>query len=135
MVVDTLFLLLKNLEYSYMEFIKCIWDSDNIAHVTLFVKDYPEYGIDLDDVKPMIHEIREKSAGMIIKADLAGAGIVRIERFRLIMKIVTEVIEYTRDDNILRQVQFVNTGFVFRMLYQPISFAIPKYFRDIIVFL
>jgi hypothetical protein len=44
-------------------------------------------------------------------------------------------VEYTRDDNLLRQIQFVNTGFVFRMLYQPVSLAIPKYFRDMVVFL
>lgn len=118
-----------------MKFINCIWDSDNVAHVTLVVKDYPAEGVPLDDLKPMIHEIREKSPGMIIKADLAGAGIVSIDRFKLIVKIVREVVDYTRDDNILKQIQFVNTGFIFRALYGPISFAIPKYFRDIVVFL
>lgn len=114
---------------------KCIWDSDNVAHVTLVVRDYPEEGVTLEELKPMIQEIREKSTGMIIKADLAGAGIVSIDRFRLIVKIVREVVEYTRDDNLLRQIQFVNTGFIFRTLYGPISLAIPKYFRDIVVFL
>ena len=114
---------------------KCIWDSDGVAYVTLVVRDYPEDGVTLDDIKPMIQEIREKSSGMIIKADLADAGIVSIDRFRLIMKIVKEVVEYTRDDDILRQIQFVNTGFIFRTLYGPISLAIPKYFRDMVVFL
>lgn len=118
-----------------MDFMKCIWDSDQVAHVTLVVRDYPEEGVTLDDLKPMIQEIREKSTGMIIKADLAGAGIISIDRFRLIVRIVKEVVEYTRDDNILRQIQFVNTGFIFRTLYGPISLAIPKYFRDIVVFL
>jgi hypothetical protein len=118
-----------------MDFIKYEWDGDNVAHVTLFVKDYPAEGVVLDDLKPMIHEIREKSSGMIIKADLAGAGIVSIDRFKLIVKIVREVVEYTREDNILRRIEFLNTGFVFRMLYQPISLAIPRYFRDMVVFL
>lgn len=118
-----------------MDFIKYVWDSDNIAHVTLIVKEYPDEGVALDDLKPMIHEIREKSSGMIIKADLAGAGIVSIDRFKLIVKIVREVVDYTHEDNILKQIQFVNTGFIFRALYGPISFAIPKYFRDIVVFL
>lgn len=118
-----------------MEFIKYVWDSDQVAHVTLIVKDYPVEGVSLDDLKPMIHEIREKSTGMIIKADLIGAGIVSIERFKLIVKIVKEVVEYTREDNLLKQIQFVNTGFLFRTLYGPISFAIPKYFRDNVVFL
>lgn len=118
-----------------MDFMKCIWDSDNVAHVTLIVRDYPEHGVTLDELKPMIEEIREKSTGMIIKADLAGAPLVNIDRFRLIVKIVREVVDYTRDDDLLRQIQFVNTGFVFRALYGPISYAIPKYFRDLVVFL
>ena len=118
-----------------MDFMKCIWDSDNVAHVTLMVKDYPDGGVGLEDLKPIIQEIREKSTGMIIKADLAGAGLVSIDRFRLIVKICREVVDYTRDDNLLRQIQFLNTGFVFRTLYGPISLAIPKYFRDIVVFL
>ena len=114
---------------------KCIWDSDGVAHVTLVVKDYPEEGVTLDVIKPMIEEIREKSTGMIIKADLIHTPFVSLDRFRLIVKIVKEVVEYTRDDNILRQIQFINTGFIFRALYGPISFAIPKCFRDIVVFL
>jgi hypothetical protein len=118
-----------------MDFMKCIWDSDQVAHVTLVVKDYPEEGVTLDELKPMIQEIREKSTGMIIKADLAGAGVVSIDRFRLIVRIVKEVVDYTRDDNLLRQIHFVNTGFIFRTLYGPISLAIPKYFRDMVVFL
>jgi len=114
---------------------KCIWDSDQVAHVTLVVRDYPAEGVTLDVIKPMIQEIRDNAKEMIIKADLAGSGIVNIERFRLIVKIVREVVDYTRDDNLLRQIQFVNTGFIFRALYRPISLAIPKYFRDMVVFL
>ena len=118
-----------------MDFMKCIWDSDQVAHVTLVVRDYPVHGVTLDAIKPMIQEIREKSSGMIIKADLTSSGIVNIDRFRMIVGIVREVVDYTREDNLLRQIQFVNTGFVFRMLYQPVSLAIPKYFRDMVVFL
>jgi hypothetical protein len=118
-----------------MDFMKCLWDNDDVAHVTLFVKDYPAEGVTLEDLKPMIQDIRDNAKEMIIKADLVGAGIVNIDRFRLIVKIVREVVDYTRDDNLLRQIQFVNTGFVFRMLYQPVSLAIPKYFRDMVVFL
>lgn len=114
---------------------KCTWDTDAVAHVTLFVKDYPNDGVSLDELKPFIDKIRERSTGMIIKADLAGASIVNIDRFRLIVAIVREVVEYTRDDNILRQIQFISAGFLFRTLYRPISVAIPKYFRDIVVFL
>lgn len=118
-----------------MDFMKYIWDSNGVAYVTLMVKDYPADGVTLDELKPIIEEIREKSSGMIIKADLAGAGLVTIERFRVIVKIVKEVVDYTREDNLLKQIQFLNTGFVFRTLYKPLSLAIPKYFRDIVVFL
>lgn len=105
------------------------------AHVTLVVKDYPEQGVSLEALKPIIQEIRENASDMIICADLAGAGIVNIDRFRMIVGIVREVVEYTREDNLLRRIEFVNTGFVFRTLYKPISLAIPKYFRDMVVFL
>ena len=118
-----------------MDFIKCIWDDEYIAHVTLIVRDYPVEGATLEDLNPLIQEIRERSNGMIIKADLAGAGIVNIDRFRMIVGIVREVVEYTREDNLLMRIEFLNTGIVFRMLYQPISLAIPKYFRDMVVFL
>jgi hypothetical protein len=113
---------------------KCEW-KEAVAHVTLVVKDYPAEGVTLDVLKPIIQDIRENAIDMIIKADLAGAGIVNIDRFRMIVGIVREVVEYTREDNLLRRIEFLNTGFVFRMLYKPISLAIPKYFRDMVVFL
>jgi hypothetical protein len=118
-----------------MDFIKCIWDSDYAAHVTLKVKDYPEEGVTLEELKPLIYEIREKSNSMIIIADLAGVPLISIDRFRMIVKIVKEVVDYTKEDGLLRQIQFVNTGFIFRALYNPLSIAIPKDFRDIVVFL
>jgi len=117
-----------------MDFMKCEWKYTE-AHVTLVVKDYPEEGVTLEELKPIIQDIRDNAKDMIIKADLAGAGIVNIDRFRMIVGIVREVVEYTREDNLLRRIEFLNTGIVFRMLYQPISLAIPKYFRDMVVFL
>lgn len=118
-----------------MDFMKCIWDSDQVAYVTLVVRDYPAEGVTLDAIKPMIQEIREKSSGMIIKADLTGVPFVSIDRLRLVVKMVKEVVEYTREDKLLRQIQFINTGFIFRTLYGPVSLTIPKCFRDIVVFL
>lgn len=117
-----------------MDFMKCEW-KETEAHVTLVVKDYPDEGVTLEDLKPIIQDIRDNANDMIIKADLAGAGIVKIDRFRMIVSIVREVVDYTREDNLLRRIEFLNTGIVFRMLYQPISLAIPKYFRDMVVFL
>lgn len=117
-----------------MDFMKCEWVDDSVK-VTLVVKDYPARGVSLDEFKDIIQKIREQSSSMIIVADLKGAGIVGIERFKSIVKIVTEVVEYTKDDDILREIQFVGTGVIFRALYGPISLAIPKYFRDMVVFL
>jgi hypothetical protein len=72
---------------------------------------------------------------MIIRADLSGVGLVGIERFKMIVSLCQEVIEYTKNDNILRKIEIKGAGFIFRTLYKPISLAVPKYFRDMIVFL
>jgi hypothetical protein len=112
---------------------KCEWS--DACLVTLKVRDYPENGVDLEDLKPLIHEIRTKAKDMIIRADLSGVGLVGIERFKMIVSLCQEVIEYTKNDNILRKIEIEGAGFIFRTLYKPISLAVPKYFRDMIVFL
>ena len=83
----------------------------------------------------MIQEIRKKADSMTIKVDLHGAGLVGGARIRAIIKLCVDVTEYTREDDILRQIHVTGAGFLFRMIYAPISVAIPKYFRDMIVFL
>lgn len=122
-------------EVSLLSFLHVDWAETGTAYVTLTVKDYPQEGVMLEELVPVIQTIRAKSLDMIIRADLTGAGIVSIDRFKSIVKIVSEVVEYTKEDNLLRQIQFAGTGLVFRMLYGPISLAIPKYFRDMVVFL
>ena len=122
-------------EVSLLPFLHVDWAETGTAYVTLTVKDYPQEGVMLEELVPVIQTIRAKSLDMIIRADLTGAGIVSIDRFKSIVKIVSEVVDYTKEDNLLRQIQFAGTGLVFRMLYGPISLAIPKYFRDMVVFL
>ena len=122
-------------EFSLLSFLHVDWAETGTAYVTLTVKDYPQEGVMLEELVPVIQTIRAKSLDMIIRADLTGAGIVSIDRFKSIVKIVSEVVDYTKEDNLLRQIQFAGTGLVFRMLYGPISLAIPKYFRDMVVFL
>ena len=117
-----------------LRFMHVDWIEDGTAYVTLTVRDYPLEGVTLDKLVPMIEMIRAESKDMIIRADLEGTGIISIDRFKSIVKIVSEVVEYTKDDNLLRQIQFVGTGFFFRMLYKPFSLAIPKYFREMVVF-
>jgi hypothetical protein len=116
-----------------MDFMKCEWSECCI--VTLKVRDYPDEGISLEDIKPLIHEIRSKAKDMIIRADLTGMGLIGIERFKMIVSICQEVVEYTKEDNILRKIEIQGAGFIFRTLYGPISLAIPKYFREMIQFI
>lgn len=114
---------------------KCIWDDETRhVYVRLIVKDYPTEGVTLEDLKPIIQEIRAKSDSMAIKVDLYGAGLIGVERIRAIIKLCVDVTEYTREDDILREIQVAGAGFLFKMIYAPISIAIPKYFRDMIVF-
>lgn len=116
-----------------MDFMTCEWSESCL--VTLKVRDYPEEGVTLEDLKPIIQEIRSKAKDMIIRADLSGVGLVGIERFKMIVGICQEVVEYTKEDNLLRKIEIQGTGIIFRTLYGPISLAIPKYFRDMIQFI
>jgi len=128
-----------------MDFMTCEWfewQHHDLAHhdfeacvVTLKVRDYPDEGVTLEDLKPLIHEIRSKAKDMIIRADLSGVGLIGIDRFKLIMNICQEVVDYTKNDNILRKIEIKGTGIIFQTLYGPISLAIPKYFRDMIQFI
>ena len=118
-----------------LAFLSIDWIEDGTAYVTLSVRNYPVTGATLEELLPTIQYIRSSAKSMIIRADLEGAGIINIDRFKSIVKIVSEVVEYTKDDNLLRQIQFIGTGIFFRMLYKPFSLAIPKYFRDMVVFL
>jgi hypothetical protein len=116
-----------------MDFMTCEWSETCL--VKLKVRDYPENGVTLEDLKPIIQEIRSKAKDMIIRADLSGVGLVGIERFKMIVSICQEVIEYTKEDNILRKIEIQGAGFIFRTLYGPVSLAIPKYFRDMVQFI
>jgi len=113
----------------------CTWEETRVARVNIPVKDYPDEGLSLEDIKPLIENIRLNATDMIIRADLTGMGLIGIERFKQIMVLVQEVIEYTKEDNLLRKIEIIGAGFIFRTLYKPISLALPKYFRDMIVFL
>ena len=117
-----------------MEFLTIDWIEDGTAYVTLTVRDYPPAGATLEELVPTIEYIRKEATSMIIRADLEGAGIISIDRFKSIVNLVSEVVEYTKNDNLLRQIQFVGTGVVFQFLYRPFSLAIPKYFREMVVF-
>ena len=112
-----------------MDFMTLIWDAEDVAYVIIRVRDFPEEGLTLESLKSIIQEIRENSTGMIITADLKNVGILSIDRFRSIARLVGEVLEYTKDDKLLRKLEIENAGFIFRMICRTLPL------RDLIVFL
>ena len=110
------------------------WNDGEVTAI-LSVKDYPEEGITLDSLVPMIHDIRSNASSLVIQADMKNVPLLNTQKFKMILKIVTDVVEYTKDDNLLKRIEILNTGFIFRMVYKTIRLAIPKCFRDIISFL
>jgi hypothetical protein len=71
---------------------------------------------------------------MIIRVDLSGANPFCHE-VRQITKLILDVFEYTKNDALLEQIQFVGAGVLVRSFYRPISMMLPSYVRDIIVFI
>lgn len=107
------------------------WEGDLCAHVTLKVKDYVPTTI--EELEDIIQELRIQSRSMIIIVDLSGANPFCHE-VRQITRLILDVFEYTKDDNLLTQIQFKNAGFLTRSFYHPISMMLPSYVREIIVF-
>jgi hypothetical protein len=73
--------------------------------------------------------------GFVIMDTFQSSGVYKLSPRGAIVKLVSEVIEYTKDDDLLQRVEFIGSGVMFRLLYEPISLFIPKYFRDMVVFL
>ena len=78
--------------------------------------------------------MRIKSRSMIIIVDLTGANPFCHE-VRQITKLILDVFDYTKNDDLLKEIQFKNAGFLVRSFYRPISMMLPSYVRDIIVFI
>jgi hypothetical protein len=107
------------------------WEGDLCVHVTLKVKDYVPTTI--EDLYDIIQDLRVQSRSMIIRVDLSGANPFCHE-VRQITKLILDVFEYTKNDALLDQIQFIGAGFFVRSFYRPISMMLPSYVRDIIVF-
>lgn len=107
------------------------WDADLCATVTLVVKNY--FLTTIEDLYDIIQDLRIKSRSMIIRVDLAGANPFCHE-VRQITRLILDVFEYTKNDDLLKEIQFVNAGFLVRSFYRPISMLLPGYVRDIITF-
>jgi 1,4-dihydroxy-2-naphthoyl-CoA synthase len=116
----------------FREFMYWSWEEDLCAHVTLKVKDYTPTTI--DELEDVIQDLRIQSRSMIIIVDLTGANPFCHE-VRQITKLILDVFEYTKHDQLLTQIQFKNAGFLVRSFYGPISMMLPGYVREIIVFI
>jgi hypothetical protein len=118
-----------------MDFMTCDWEEDQLASVVIHVKRFPEPAATIDDLKPIVHDIRAKATDMTITADFSDMGLVGFKRCASIIHLVQEVIEYTKDDNLLRKIYLKGTGFIFRTVYASVQMTIPKYFRDMVQFI
>lgn len=114
-----------------MDFMKCIWRK-RVAYVTLTPP--PPEDATLEDIKPMIEKIRSRSDDMFITIDLSDSYLLDTESIQTMIQLVIDVIGYTKDDNLLRKIEFVDAGYMFRLIYRPISRTFPKYIRDMFVF-
>jgi hypothetical protein len=113
------------------DFMEWEWDEYLCVHVTLKVKSY--IPTDIEELEDVIQDMRIKSRSMIIRVDLKGANPFCHE-VRQITKLILEVFEYTKNDELLKEIQFINAGFLVRSFYRPISMMLPSYVREIIVF-
>jgi hypothetical protein len=116
-----------------MDFLTCEWE-DRVAKVNINVLYFPDTAATLADLEPLVKDIRSRATDMIITADFSGVGFVGMRRCASILYLVQEVIEYTKDDDLLRRVYFKGTGVIFQGVYASIESTIPQYFRDIIEF-
>jgi len=114
------------------DFMNWTWDENLCITVTITVKDYAPTTI--DDLEDVIQDMRIQSRSMIIVVDLQGANPFCHE-VRQITKLILDVFEYTKNDELLKEIQFKNAGFLVRSFYGPISMMLPSYVRDIIVFI
>lgn len=116
-----------------MDFLTYTIDEVNEAHVTISVKRYTP--TQLSDLVDTIQDIRARSTNMTITFNLKDVGLITLEQFQSISKLILDVIEYTKDDALLRRVEIVGAGFLFKWLYRPVSLVIPRQIRDMIVFI
>lgn len=108
------------------------WDEQLQATVTLVVKNY--FPTTIDDLYDIIQELRIKSRSMIIVVDLTGANPFCHE-VRQITRLILDVFEYTKNDDLLKKIHFKNAGILVRSFYRPISMMLPGYVREIITFI
>lgn len=116
-----------------MDFMTWTITDDIQAFVSINVSKYTS--TTLEELKITIESIRQQANDLYILFDLSDTGFIGIEEFKSISKLVLDVIDYTKNDEILRRISIKGAGFFFKLLYKPISIAIPKEIRELIIFI
>ena len=84
--------------------------------------------VTVDDLKRLSDEIRIKATDVVITFNMSGVG---PRLFASLLKMVQEMIEYTKHDGLLRRVEVLKAHFVFKFLFR----IVPKEIRDMTVFI
>ena len=110
---------------------KVTWSSKTVAIAELFLSRYPEEGLVLKDFIPIIDKFRRKADSLYVKADLTDVGSVPLHMIPSLIKLIHDIIDYTNNDNIVVEIEYINAGIIFKMLYK---FVIPSKFHPLIKF-
>jgi|688.fasta_scaffold544096_3 hypothetical protein len=118
-----------------MDFINWSWDENLHVTVTLSVKQYIKHQpVDVANLDDIIQDLRIKARSMVIVVDLVGANIFHLD-IRNLTRLLVDVYHVTKDDQLLRAIQFKGAHFLFRKLFYPFSLVIPRHVRDLIQFI
>ena len=117
-----------------MDFLTWTIDEDLHVDVNISIQKFIEcQPIRFSDVQDLILDIRTRCKTMVIKADLTDANVFHLD-VRSLTNLLVDVFHFTREDMLLRAIEFQNSGFIFRNLYRPISLVIPRHVRALVVF-
>ena len=113
------------------EFMKVRWPSKEVAVAELFMAKYPKEGLVLKDFIPIMTKIRRRADSLYIRADLTDVGAIPLPLVPSLITLIRDIIEYTDDDDILAEIEYINAGIFFKMLYK---FVVPVKFHSLIKF-
>jgi hypothetical protein len=113
------------------DFMKVTWPSKDVAVAELFLSKYPEGGLVIENFIPIIDKFLRLADALYIKADLTNVGAVPLPVIPSLVKLIQDIIKYTDNDNIVVEIEYINAGFIFKMLYK---FVIPRKFHSLVKF-
>lgn len=97
-------------------------------HGLQFIENQP---ITFDEIQDIIQDFRVRCRSMECVIDLSGANLFYLD-IHATLKLVNDLHEWTRGEQFLKKVEFRNGGWLFRLLYHPVSLRLSRDIRDII---